>query len=142
MDWGVVADANQEVWRGDGLKVARGGLLAYGCGCFCFVLFWLGQMFQFLSVGTCMCLYMQDQHYKEWYDFHILLLFFSIRSNEKVSQDHLSLPFSPLAPAAYLRVPKEAQGTPHLYPQLVKPLFACHAPYLGPTETVGLSQRG
>lgn len=42
MDWGVVADANQEVWLGDGLKVARRGLLAYRCGCFfvgfCFVL--------------------------------------------------------------------------------------------------------
>lgn len=38
MDWGVVADANQEVWLGDGLKVARGGLLACRCEFFCFVL--------------------------------------------------------------------------------------------------------
>lgn len=75
MDWGVVADANQEVWLGDGLKVARGGLLACRFVLF-FVLFWLGQMFQSLSVSTCMCLFMQDQHYKEWYNFHILLLFF------------------------------------------------------------------
>lgn len=35
MDRGVMADANQEVWLGDGLKVARGGLLA-DCVGWCF----------------------------------------------------------------------------------------------------------
>lgn len=37
MDRGVMADANQEVWLGDGLKVARGGLLA-DCVGWCFFL--------------------------------------------------------------------------------------------------------
>lgn len=57
MDWGVVADANQEVWLGDGLKVARGRLLAYQCGCFlcCFFFDWVKCFNSFLLVHAHAC---------------------------------------------------------------------------------------
>lgn len=48
MDWGVVADANQEVWFGNEVGVARGGLLAGLCGVFLFC-FGMGQTFHSLS---------------------------------------------------------------------------------------------
>ena len=140
MGWRVVANANQEVCLGYGLGVARGGLLVDLCWFFFF--FWLGQVHfnSFHAVGTCTCLFMQDQQFKEWYDFHIFFLsfFFSKKQGKSLS----SSPDSSPCTSRLLRVLKEPQGAPHLYPLSVKPWFAYRAPHLGPTETVGQSQLG
>ena len=59
------------------LRVARGGLLPDLSRGF---LFWGGGGWvkcfnSFHAVDTCMCLFMQDQQFKEWYDFPISLFF-------------------------------------------------------------------
>lgn len=58
MDWGVVADANEEDWLGDMLGVARGGLPADLCGVFLFVLVGSNVSIPFMlsvQVRACLC---------------------------------------------------------------------------------------
>lgn len=140
IDWGVVAGAHQEVWFGNGVGVARGGLLAGLCGVFLFC-FWMGQTFRFLS--CCWYMYVQVRGrstFQRMVRFLHAFLFFPVRrSKEKVSRDHLVL--LPLPPAAYLEGSKSPKGL-LISSQSGETLFAYCTSYLGPTETVSQSQLG
>ena len=130
MEWGVVAGVNQGVWFGNGVGVARGGLLAGLCGVFLFC-FWMGQTLRFLS--CCWYMYVQVRGrstVQRMVGFSHAFLFFPIRrSNEKVSQDHL-VPL-PLPPAACLKGCKSPKGL-LISSQSGEPLFAYCTSYLGP----------
>lgn len=109
MDWGVVADANQEVWFGNEVGVARGGLLAGLCGVFFFVLGWVKHFIPFHAVDTCRCKFVEDQRFREWEEFHILFLFFPIRRSNRRSLSRL-FDSPALPPAAYSEGCKSPEG--------------------------------
>lgn len=117
------------------LRVAREGLLADLRGVFFVCFGWVKCFNSFHAVGTSTCLFMQDQHFREWDDFYTLALFFSVRSSLKI------IWFFPLQQPV-----QSAEGITRdsSSQSPVGQTFICllGSYYLDPTEMVGQSQLG